>query len=125
MWAIMGHLEDTIKERLKRLGNQTELAERSGVGQSRISRFLKPGGTMTSDGLFVLLERLGAKIIFPGDIEPGCTTPEAAKVDAAIKSMRLSGMSEKAVAAGAIGELEESFSKNSLKKNDKERKLAS
>lgn len=56
---------------------QLHLAERAGISQSQISRYLKGQGTLTFDSACNLLEALGATIVFPGDKKERDTDPAA------------------------------------------------
>lgn len=127
--------ESDSKKRIRELkgtlwSTQGELAERAGINQSQMSRFLndKTPTQLQSGNLFKLLDSLGAKIVFPGDSNASLSkeaTPEAVAIDKLIVAMRKSGAVDAAIRDAVIRQIESMFEKNNHPENDKERRLAS
>lgn len=70
--------------------SQQQLAERSGIGQSQISRYLKGERGLTLEAACNLLEALGATVIFPGDsphrdTDPAAETPQPSVLEAELR----------------------------------------
>jgi transcriptional regulator with XRE-family HTH domain len=125
-------LENLIIKKIQKVADnqnftQGQLAKQCGVTQPQISKFFS-GKTLQSDAIFRMLERLGVKIIFPGETlseKTSCTTPEAARIDEVIRAMRKINMTDAAICAAIQREVEAMFKKDLPSDELEERKLAS
>ncbi len=102
------------------------MADSLDFSQSTISKMLNKKSRPRIDTVCDLLDKLGAKIVFPGEnaAAPGCITPEASRVDEVILGMRKLGMDPAAIRDGVLQELSAMFAKNTGQDDEEERRHA-